>query len=255
MGVEYIHFLFPEDRAHVPSADCLAKLVAGLVDARFLPPPCDSEDTTWWLSAKSYDGQKWGDTYEYPHKRRSTREAFPSYPPDAKWFSRLDDHDLNLCWAMMNEWVALRLRHPLAPGYTTDEINDASGALTIARTQNFQKYGTDIILRTPEVRCVCGGDLELRIPRLLSYCDRLYNECPRCGNAFDPSKITGTFMHEMGGWGKARVPIRGAGITKFAIISEPGKIVPDVAPSFDKEFVDICENALGQKLMQCGEMA
>ncbi len=257
MGVEYTHFLFPEDRSFVPSADALSRLVEALVDAQFLPPPIEGKKraSSWWLSGRSYDGENWGDTYEYPLKRRSNRVPFLRYPPDPQWFSQFEYHDLRLSWSISSaDRDALKLRHPLTPSYTKDDISYAHGDLTLAITQNFQKYGLDEILCTPEIHCSCGESLDLSVPRLLNYCQRLANECT-CGKTFDPCAVIGTWVMAAGGWGNERIAIPGAGITKFALICEPGKIIPRIRPSFDRSFLAICSEALGQEVAQCGEIA
>jgi hypothetical protein len=254
MGVEYRHYLVPEDRTLASDPATIARVVEML---RGRP----------WVTTTGGNAFR---TFDNPHAPRMLKTAEAAIavpmPVTAEWIASLTD-----------EASSDPLRAELALAFTVDSGDDpfdetdvaypfAAGAnesgyhdIVIHASQDFIHHmseNTDPI----DTLCACGEDLAydpdptLRTPWLaIRFESRIRARCPRCEAAFDPSRRGGGRTD--GYTGKPLPALAGGGAYRSAIIVDCGKGWPRDCGriAIHPAFRDACAAALGTPLVDFGE--
>lgn len=275
MGVEYRHYLVPEDRTFAPDAEGLARLVEALrAHGWILTPAHPAFFAQFTAPEKLPPHEATGGyalrTVDNPQAPRRLTNADTAIavplPVTAEWLSSLRSpasaspqrDELALVFPVNSadeEFGEAAIAHPLTPG--EDEAGYHDIVLHVSR---------DFILHDSEsthpidTRCACGQDLEYGPDALdravwlaIRHEQRLHARCPRCKSAFDPSKRKSG--RRDGSTGKALPPLAGGGAYRFAIIVDCSKGWPRdggalaIAPAFRAA----CTGAIGVRLVDFGE--
>jgi hypothetical protein len=254
MGVEYVHYLIPEDNTYKPRPEDLSRLVNALVDSGFVIKT--GADTFTRETINTFgDDDPAVLTGCYVHLGEGEYSPFLC-PCSARDIAAWGERDYRIVWTVdsINE---LELKYPLNP---FPEWGDAYYELQLHVAKEFVYHTSESIDPFDRVHCECGRSLEpgydfspwfdgppvfrdRRIPR----------NCLSCGRPFRPQELVAQVRDLRTG-----VPIdRPGGATYlFAVVIDCGKgFAREGCPiQSSKEFLALVEKSFGRKFYQLGDI-
>lgn len=275
MGVEYRHYLVPEDRTFAPDAGGIARLVEALRARRWILTP------------------------EHPAflAQHAAREKIPAHEatggyalrtvdnPGAPRMLKLADHAIAAPIPVTADWIS-SLRTPTSTDPQRDELalvftvdsgdegfDGAAIAYPFAAGEDESGYH-DVVIHASrdfvhhasesmdpiDTLCTCGQDLayqpdpyNLDVWLAIRHEERIRARCPRCASPFNPSQRRSSRRDS--GTGKPLPPLAGGGAYRFALLVDCGKGWPrDCGPiAIAPAFLDTCATTLGARLVDFGE--
>jgi hypothetical protein len=255
MGVEYEHYLIPEDNTYKPRPEDLSRLVNALFDGGFVLRT--GADTFSKETNKSF-GDDAPDVLTgcYVHFGEGENSPFlcPCSPRDiAAWGER----DFRVVWTVESSNES-GLKYPLSP---FPEWGDAYYELELHVAKDFVYHTSELIDPFDQITCVCGVSLEPgedhspwpkgppvfidpRIPRT----------CPSCGTPFRPQELIASVRDGHTGESIYR---RGGATYLFAVVIDCGKgFARDGWPiRASEEFLALVEKNLGRRFYQIGDVS
>jgi hypothetical protein len=276
MGVEYEHYLIPEDNAYKPSPEELSRLVGALLAGGFIAE--GSTDTIREMTPEPDPaGCGAGGIYCSVRLRDGKTLWFPC-PCSARDIAALGEQDFQLVWSVDGSSES-GLKYPLSP---FPEFDDVSYDLELHVATDFVYHLSELIDPFDEVACACGRDLRYsewdepseavpiesdassgcyvyelsdELPMLPLYDgSRIYRICPACGRPFRPQELVARVKDAR----SAAVRERAGGVTYlFAVIIDCGKCFSrQVWPIWaSEEFLGTVTQALGQRFYEIGDIS
>ena len=162
MGVEYQHYLIPEDNTYRPEPDDLSKLVQGLAEAGFIIRTGSEQfkrmkftHSLWRQAAATGCVAVW----DYPGFKTGC-QPFAS-PATTQDFEDLEDRDFKIVWPVDSSQIS-GLKYPLAPFPTFSQKDlDVYYEIELHVAHEFIYRFSELIDPFPpfgkEVACSCGG--------------------------------------------------------------------------------------------------
>jgi hypothetical protein len=253
MGVEYEHYLIPEDNTYKPGPEDLCRLVNALVDGGFVV----RNDTG---NFRRETINTFGDsdpavlTGCYVHLGEGEYSPFVC-PCSVRDIAAWGERDYRIVWTVdsINE---SGVKYPLNP---FPDWGDAYYELQLHVARDYVYHTSESIDRFDRVTCKCGQSLEpgdyyppwpdgppvFRDPRIP-------RTCPSCGSPFRPQELVAQIRD-----GHTGKPVdRPGGVTYlFAVVIDCGKGFarqswPILASD---EFLAMLEKTLGQQFYQVGD--
>ena len=250
MGVEYVHYLVPEDNTYRPGPEELSRLVRALLEGSFV---AEAGSNVLRKMTFHYDEQA-SKTGCYARLAGGRDAPFPC-PCSPEDVVSLEEQDFRLVWPVESSNES-GLKDPLAP---FPEWGDAYYNLELQLAKEFVYHLSEIIDPFDSVACVCGQPLEFYDQsealddRPVFSDGRIFRTCPSCGTPFRPQERVAQIRD--GYTGEARD--RAGGVTYlFAVVVDCGK-------SFAREgwpmratdeFMSILTRVLGQRFYEVGDI-
>jgi hypothetical protein len=188
MGVEYVHYLIPEDNTHVPDPGNLSRLVDSLLDGDFVfrPGPLKRETINTF-----HDSDPAVETGCYVHLGEGEYSPFIC-PCSAQYIATLVERDCRIVWTVDSSNES-GLKYPLSP---FPEWGDAYYELQLHVAKDFVYHTSESILPFSQVKCVCGRSLEPSVefspwpngPPVFRD-PRIPRTCQSCGKKFRPQEL------------------------------------------------------------------
>lgn len=245
MGVEYRHYLMPAARPFRPDAEVVLQLIGALRAARWIVDP----------GSPALEKMSFGVMADSEHAKRSggyarTGERASALPEkltvDA--LEELIAGDAILTWPVERigdagleypfevEAVDPETYYDFQLHFCADYVHHASESidpldgLACCEPLEFEPAGEDIF-----------------------YARRIRATCPACARPFDPSTKK-TEVRDP--WSGAARSLPGGAAYRFAIVIDCGKWLPnnDAAVPLRREFKQLCEKTLDQKLVDVGQV-
>jgi hypothetical protein len=253
MGVEYGHYLIPEDNAYKPSPAELSRLVGALLAGGFVPRAGTESfgKMTFHTYTHCEQAKKTGC---YAHVGGQGYAPFPC-PCSSEDVAALGEQDFKLVWPVESS-NASGLRYPLSP---FPEWGDAYYDLEIRVAREFVYHTSEVIDPFHEVTCECGRPLEFfdrneEFERPSAFYDgRIYRICPSCGRPFRPQRLTARVRDGYTGEASQRA---GGATYLFAVVIDCGKgFAREGWPiRATEEFRVTVTQALGQEVYEIGDV-
>ncbi|APW58911.1 hypothetical protein [Paludisphaera borealis] len=253
MGVEYKHYLIPEDNTYAPGAEALSRLVDALLDGGFVPrESTDSfNNSTFKTTADDAHARTTG-CFAQTRDQRSS--SFPC-PCSARDVAPLGEQDFKLVWPVESSYES-GLQYPLNP---FPEWGDPSYDLEIHVARDFVYHQSELIDPFVDAACRCGRNLdeywdEGTIEAIAVFGDaRIPRACPACGRPFRPQEFVAQVRD-----GRTGEPISRPGgvVYRFAVVVDCGKaFAREEWPIRASEaFTATIARALGQTFYQVGDV-
>jgi hypothetical protein len=276
VGVEYEHFILPEQRDHRPSSAALVHLLGELRRGRWIVAPDHpsleelgsgpmntGDHVTGWFERPAINPRAALGAYGRP-----VRAPIPD-EPTAAWFDGLVPADVpaplanELQIAFPVDFVGdafstfeeVGIEYPFTFG--NDDVDANYHRIELHVADDFVTHGSSAFDEIPAT-CTCGVDLAYHIDRIayipaLPHDARARRRCHACGAAFDPRRWAGEVRD---GWtGQKRLLIGGVTYL-FALRIDCHKGWPrDRGPiSLRSELVDLVASALGVRCEDVGAL-
>jgi hypothetical protein len=254
MGVEYEHYLIPEDNTYKPRPEDLSRLVNALLDGGYV-------FRTGTDTPKREVINTFGDddpavlTGCYVHLGKG--EYYPFMCPcSARDIAAWGERDCRIVWTV-DSINKSGLNYPLTP---FPEWGDAYYELQLHVARDFVYHTSELIEPFDRVNCACGRSLEpsdVFTPwpddRPVFIDPRIPRACPSCGSPFRPQELVAQVRD--GRTGKA-VDRPGGATYLFAVVIDCGKgFARQSWPILASEkFLALLERNLGQSFYQVGDV-
>ena len=193
MGVEYEHYLIPEDNIYKPSPEELSRLVDALLEGGFVSKAgTDAFSRMTFGTSRTYEHA--APTGCYVHLGDRTYRSFPC-PCSARDIAALGERDFKLVWPVESSNDS-GLEYPLSP---FPEWGDAYYELRLHVARDFVHHVSEGIDPFDEVDCECGQPLEFdddtarKAANPVYYDGRIRRICPACGRPFRPQHLVARF--------------------------------------------------------------
>jgi hypothetical protein len=253
VGVEYEHYLIPEDNAFKPQPQDLRRLVDALLDGGLVARN-ETEAFGKFTSGSFafYDGPP--DTNCYV---QFGQKYFPFPCPCAERdIAGFGERDYRMVWPVESSNES-GLKYPLSP---FPEWGDAYYELRLHMGEDFVYHTSESIDPFDEVACACGVPLEL--PHDLGqsapfppvfFDQRIRRTCPSCGRAFRPQELVATVRDV---WTGESLERPGGATYLFAVVIDCGKgFAREAWPiRASEEFMALVEKTLGQSFYEIGDI-
>lgn len=242
MGVEYRHYLIPEDNTFSPDPEALCRLVNALLDGDFVPL-----STADRFSKNSYEEA----TSDCVVQTKNRSLAFFPCPCSPRDVAALGDQDFKLCWSVQSLDES-GLVYPLV---SIPEFCDPYYEIEIHMASDFIECGSELIDPLVGAACRCGRKLDYwdQNENVIVFSEkRLHRVCPACGRPFRPQEFSARVRD-----GRTGVAIdRPGGVTyRFAVVVDCGKAYPTEWPIRATEaFLGAVTESLGQRFDQVGDV-
>lgn len=275
MGVEYTHYIIPEDNTYRPGPEVLTGLIDALLDGGFVFR--SGKDTNPQVRCGLEHvpgGEDWGHCGV-----RFGDNTYSSFncPCSADELAALGEQDFILAWSVDSSDES-GLTYPLCP---YPEFGDASYEIEVHVATDFVYHLSELIHPFDEVACPCGRDLryseweESSEPQLIEsdptrgsyiytlddeprtlplYADsRIFRLCPTCGRPFRPQDLVARVKDARTGVVRERA---GGATYRFAVVVDCGKCFSRAAWPIraSAEFMDMVSKAFGQKFYEIGDI-
>ena len=255
MGVEYVHYLIPEDNTYKPRPEELSKLIDALLGGGFVV-----RTDTGTFRRKTIN--TFGDsdpavlTGCYVHIGEGEYYSFLC-PCSAQVFAAFGERDYRIVWRVDSSNES-GLRCPLSP---FPDWGDAYYELQLHVATDFVYHTSELIDPLDRVSCECGRSLGpdedfstwTTDGRPVFIDPRIPRSCPSCGSPFRPQELVAHIRD--GRKGKA-VDRPGGATYLFAVVIDCGE-------DFDRqswpirasdEFLALVTMTLGQPFYQVGDI-
>jgi hypothetical protein len=256
MGVEYEHYLIPEDPEFKPNAEQLGRLVTVLYGSDYVnksEAPYPGVAATFGLLSPEYQAAKRDGCVVQLERDTYARFRCPCSVAD---MAALGDRDFRLIWRV-EDLETSGLKYPLR--VIPDESAYYDLELHVAKDY---VYHTSSIIEPFDrlVTCRCGQPLEYSedwesFDEVPVFCDmRIHRFCPGCSAPSRPQDYT--IRLKNGRTGEDLGPRPGGATYLFAILVDCGKCYDGDAPvRASDEFLRICQEAIGMPLFQIGDFS
>jgi len=261
MGVEYEHYLVPEDPTFKPAAEPLSRLLNALYEGGYV----NGSDArglggaTFGLFSPEYAAAlEAGCLVNLGPDEYAT---FP-IPCSVAEVEALGDRDFRLLWTV-GDLVESGLKYPLSKvAYEETYYN-----LEVHVARDYVNHLSSIIEPFEHrAACQCGQLLEFHEGSPVGTNDRgdfarpvfgdtrIHRFCPVCGVPFRPQDYTIRLRY--GRTGEDLGPRPGGATYLFAVLIDCGKCYDREGPvKASEEFLDICQEATGSPLFQIGDFS
>jgi len=267
MGVEYKHYLIPEDNTYTPGPEALSRLIDALLDGGFAAREGADGFKMSALDATSDDDFA-GTIGCFVQTRDQGRSPFPC-PCSADDIAALEGQDFKIVWPIaalegqdfkivwpVESSNESELAYPLSP---FPEWGDPYYDLEIHMATDFVYHQSELIDPFVDAACRCGRKLDyyeddgMIGPRDVFPDARIRRACPACGRPFRPQEFVGQVRD-----GRTGVTIDRPGgvVYRFAVVVDCGKgFAREGWPIRASEaFLDATTRALGQTFYQVGDI-
>jgi hypothetical protein len=275
MGVEYEHYLIPEDNTYKPSPEELIRLSDALLDGGFIAKGTTDIITEMTPEPDPADWDS-GRVYCYARLGNMRHLRFPC-PCSASDIAALEEPDFQLVWSVESSHES-GLKYPLVP---FPQWGDPYYDLELHVAGDFVYHTSELIDAFDQVACACGRDLryaEWDAPSGSGYVesstssghyihapsdetsglplysgDRIYRLCPSCGRPFRPQELTARVRDGYTGEASRRA---GGCTYLFAVVIDCGKgFAREGWPiRATEEFLGMVTQALGQEFYEIGDV-
>jgi hypothetical protein len=255
MGVEYVHYLIPEDNTYKPDPDDLCRLVDALVDRGFVGRAGTGTLKRETINTFGDPPDPAVETGCYVHLGEGEYSPFLC-PCSAREIAAFGERDYRIVWTV-DSINASGLTYPLSP---FPDWGDAYYEIQLHVARDFVYHTSESIDPFDRVICQCGRSLEPENEFSLwpddgppAFIDpRIPRNCPSCGSPFRPQELVAQIRD--GRTGKA-VDRRGGATYLFAVVIDCGKGFarqswPILASD---EFLELVTTTLGQPFYQIGD--
>lgn len=239
MGVDYQVWVIPFERTFRPKADQVANFVNALREGKWVPMPAADQHSTVLELLPGGD---------QAHKKPARVHAFTMDPFTPGWIEFHGEHELVFNWAI-NDQKAAGVRYPFTfdPG---SEYETPYFYATVLLGHDFFYYTGETVnpLDEQATRCNCGEQLAVWVGWAHGApSQRIFSNCPKCGNAFDASQ---SHCEVLDGWTGKPSPLRGGLTFRFALVVNCHKYFPheeEAARRFrlQPEFLDLWRMHIG----------
>ena len=252
MGVEYRHYLIPEDNTYKPGPENLCRLVDALLAGGFVARA--GTDAFRRMTFGGYSDYEHAEqTGCYVHLGDGTYSSFPC-PCSARDIAALGEQDFQLVWPVQSSNES-GLKYPLKP---FPEWGDAYYELQLHLETDFVYHTSEVIDPFRRVLCECGQSLEYdhetawRRENPVYHDGRIRRTCPTCRRLFRPQELVARIRDGYTGEASHRV---GGATYRFAVVIDCGKGFARKGWPIraTEEFLDPVTRALGQKLYEIGD--
>jgi hypothetical protein len=275
MGVEYEHYLIPEDNTYKPSPEDLSRLVGALLAGSFI-----AEGSTDTIREMTPDldptGCGTGEVCCFVRLRDGKTLWFPC-PCSARDIATLGEPDFQLVWSVESSHDS-GLKYPLVP---FPEWGDPYYDLELHVAGDFVYHTSELIEPFDKVACACGRDLrysEWDVPPGAEFVEvspfsghytyppsddppglpiytgkRINRLCPSCGRPFLPQELIARVRDGYTGEASKRA---GGATYRFAVVIDCGKGFARKGWPIraTEEFLGTVEQALGQEFYEIGDI-
>lgn len=243
MSLSLRHFLIPRDNTHRPEAQELSQLVESWGEHGYIASPGTRAYALIAQQAEPSAG--WS---EAMIRREPGPFEFWAPPSSGQpW----PEPDCEVTWPMDNAH-RLGLRQPL----DVELSGEISYALDICLADDFVQLVSAVDAMVDD-HCRCGERLGYHAGPTALFKVRVRRSCPRCGEAFRPQERLAQYLDPFSGSSKQ---LAGGACHRFAIVADFGRSLTNWLespqprlPRASKEFLSICETALGVDLYQVAD--
>jgi hypothetical protein len=257
MGVEYAHYLIPEDNTYKPHPEELSRLVKALLDRGFVADPASDafrKTLAAWYPDSEY-AQGTGCSIRVQEREES---SFPC-PFSAGDLTALREQDYQIVWHVESTNES-GIKYPLTP---FPEWGDAYYDLELHLAKDFVYHCSELIDPFKEVVCDCGRSLVYSDDKALEtvspeailrifFASRIHRFCPWCGRPFRPQSLVARVRDGRTGEAQKRA---GGATYLFAVVIDCGKSFPREGWPIrvTDEFLDTVTKALEREFSQLGD--
>jgi hypothetical protein len=253
MGVEYQHFLIPEDNTYKPGPEDLSRLVDALLAGGFVSR-AGAEGFRRMTFHTYTHYQQVKKTGCYAHVGGQGYAPFPC-PCSSEDVAALSWRDFRLVWPVESSNES-GLKYPLAP---FPEWGDAYYDLELRVAREFVYHCSEVIDPFDAVACDCGQPLEFfdrdeDFERPSVFHDvRIFRTCPSCGRPFRPQRLTARVRD---GYTGEAIQRAGGATYLFTVVIDCGKgFARDGWPiRATEEFLGMVTQALDQEFYEIGDV-
>jgi hypothetical protein len=256
MGVEYAHYLIPEDNTYKPRPEDLGRLVDALLDGGFVHRAgSDAFKKMTFDNYTYYEHAR--QTGCYVHFGRGEYAPFPC-PCSDRDIAAMGDQDFKLVWPVESSNQS-GLKYPLTP---FPEWGDAYYDLELHMGKDYVYHLSELIDPFDHETCPCGQALDYyqnddkdddlwRTP--VFYDSRIRRICPACNRTFRPQELVARVRD---GYTGEAIDRAGGATYLFAVVIDCGKgFAREGWPMrASDEFLDKVTKTLGQKFYQLGDI-
>jgi hypothetical protein len=217
MGMDYIVWIIPRQRAFRPDALQVANLGNALRDGKWAPRPEAKGQISQVVELLPSNDQQIGE-------KPARMQEFPQEPFTPSWVEFHSHHELILSWYVQNTNEA-GVEYP----FTFDPYPDSGPPYFYIRVALADDYfhwtGENVMpFKEKDTQCTCGEQLLYRTgwaPGTAA--ERILRVCPACGRNFD---LSGIFCDVLDGWTGKPQPLRGGLAFRFALVVDCHKYWP-----------------------------
>jgi hypothetical protein len=254
MGVEYQHYLIPEDNTYKASPEDMSRLVNALVDGGFVfhrGTDALERETINTFGDPPEPAVLTGCYVQLGERKYSTFFC----PCSARDIAAFGERDYRIVWTVDSSNES-GLKYPLSP---FPDWGDAYYELQLHVARDYVYHTSELIEPFDRVRCECGRSFEPDDDYFLFPGDppvfiepRIPRTCPSCGNPFRPQELVAKVRD--GHTGKA-VDRPGGATYLFAVVIDCGKGFARQSRSIRASdgFLDLVTKTLGQPCYQIGD--
>ncbi len=255
MGVEYRHYLIPEENDFRPGPVEAARLIAALVEARFVARTEADPFPTPFSYSQTHEYTEGSSCFLLtPADRGAVGDGRPwPSPCKAEDLARLGAGDFRLGWDV-EPLETSGLVYPL-----TEVPDDAYYTLELHFADDFVYETSEQIdpFRDSDVTC-CDRRLDYWVPNdeegPSMFAQRIRRTCPSCGREFRPQHHLANHRHPLTGERRERRERLGGATYRFAVFVDCGKCFPYPVKRFlmNRDLVAIVERTLGRTFYEIG---
>jgi hypothetical protein len=253
MGVEYKHYLIPEDNTYKPRPEDLSRLVNALLEDGFVAET--GTDAFKKMTFSIYGYYEYADsTGCFAHVGDRTYRSFPC-PCFEQEIAALGERDFRLVWPVQSSNDS-GLMYPLTP---FPEWGDAYYELELHMAKDFVYHMSELVDPFKKVVCGCGRSLDYDpetnwgAGHPVYYDCRIYRRCPSCGRLFRPQELVARLRDGHTGEKHQRA---GGATYLFAVVIDCGKGWPRQAWPIraTSESLGLVTRTLGQRFYEIGDI-
>ncbi len=239
MGVEYRHFLVPEDSSFRPAPEQIENLIKAWLENGYLDRSYPAEYAITGHNSTSFNLLK---------KENGILSK--------KIFNLLSKKQLLLKWEAYFGDTDLR-NYPLST-LPEGDLQEVYFDFELHLTDDFTYPLSQLVYGLEQVVCQCGEELSYDLDTDPISPHRIKRKC-KCKKEFRPQDHTGIIRS---GFTGEEIELPGGGTYRFAIVVDCGKCLPfpreaEIREPFiqaDKKFLTICENALDTKFFEINDI-
>lgn len=253
MGVEYMHYLIPDDNTDQPRPEELSRLIGSLLGGGFVNQAgTDAFRKTTFSFYSYYEHAE--PTGCFAHVGGREYRPFPC-PCTERDIAGLGEGDYRLVWPVESANDS-GLKYPLTP---FPEWGDAYYQLELHVARDFVYHTSELIEPFEYVVCECGLPLAYddptarKTPHPVFYEGRIHRTCPACGMPFRPQELVARVRD---GWTNRAGERPGGATYRFAVVIDCGKgFAREAWPiRATEEFMGTVTRALGRRFYEVADM-
>lgn len=247
MGVELRILMLPKQSSFRPSPDEARQLIEVLQENGWLVRPGSAVVSQ--MSFKQYSGHEVAKDQGYCAVAVGKKKLFTL--PVADLLNRGAAQDLMIIWPV-DSLQTSGLRYPLDPLPSRPRADCFYQIQLHFADQYLYRTSEAVEPFDPDPECECGESLAFDVDLAQDpfYAQRLWRECPECGEPFDPSRLVATGRD---GWTGEEIETRGGTTYRFALVVDCGKCFGSRPPRIHDELKRLVEETLDCQFYEVSE--